>query len=96
METWQVDIVCPLCGAKSRANRIERHRNRKHPDCVQREFEQLILEDLSQGKAVIDTKRSVKSRANASATNAAARAKKSTKKIRGLVSGGAMGLGKNR
>ena len=96
METWEVDFVCPLCGAKTRANRIGRHRKRKHPDCAQHEFERLILENINQGKPILDTKRAVKSRANASATNAVVRAKTSTKRIHRLVSGGAIGLGKNR
>ncbi len=96
METWEVDIVCPLCGIKTRLNKIQRHRNRRHPEYSSKDYEALILEEFAKGNSLIDTKRAVKGHADAEATKALMKRKKYSKRITGVVSGGAVELGKKR
>lgn len=95
MKAWEIDILCPLCGIKTRLNKLQRHRNRKHPEYSLDEYESLIEKHIKDGMNLVDTKRVVTSHADATATKALIEKKKYTKKITSVVSGGAFGMGKN-
>ena len=96
MQPWEVDIKCPLCGAKVRLNRIEKHRNRKHPDISSEEFEAELVRSVSSDPSTVDTKRVVRSAADANGTKALMQARNLTKRVTSVISGGAIELGKRK
>lgn len=96
MQSWEVDIKCPLCGAKVRLNRMGRHRNRRHPDISSEEFKAQLVRLVSSDPSAINTKRAVRSAADANGTKALMQAKKHTKRVAIVFSGGAIGLGKRK
>jgi hypothetical protein len=94
MEDWQVDVKCPICGAKLRLNRMNRHRHRKHPEISCHHFERMLLNLASAGG--LSTKRVVETTPMRSSTHAFRDATKRGFGGRQIVSGGHPSLGKKR
>ena len=96
MQLWEVDILCPVCGAKIRFPRIKRHHKRKHSEYSYEEFEALIVSRAESGEQVFDTSRVVRTAAKAASTDAITKKRKYHKGAVNIFSGGAIGLGKKR
>lgn len=45
-----VRITCPLCGIQFSLSKLIKHRNKRHPDMSIEEFENLLAQNLKQGK----------------------------------------------
>ena len=96
MKAWEVDIICPLCGIKTRLNRLQRHKNRKHPEYTLHEYEELIETHIKKGAELFNTKRVPTSKVDAVATKLLMKQKGQIKRVTSIVSGGAIELGKKR
>jgi len=96
MESWEVDIVCPLCGMKYRLNKMIRHKNRYHHSFRIEEYEQLIINKYETQELIIDKRRVVKQgNFNLSATKLRMMSNNGSSKIC-IYSGGAIELGKSK
>ena len=96
MEAWELDVTCPLCGATVRANKLQRHRNRKHADVPIEAYETAIVAAARRDASTVSTKRAVKTAADATATKVLMKARHGTQGFAGVVGGGAFGLGKRK
>jgi uncharacterized Zn finger protein (UPF0148 family) len=96
MEDYDVDVKCPLCEAKTRLNRIERHKNRKHPEISVDEYQALIEQEFLEGKKVFDTRRVPKTKAPSSTTTTRYQDSMRLKGGKQVVPGGLPSLGKRR
>lgn len=96
MQAWQVDVTCPLCGGKFRLNRINRHKNRKHPDLSVNYIKKAIKDAHDNGQGVLDGRRIVNGGKIWSAGNATRERGKTSLGVTSMVRGGAVGLGKKR
>jgi hypothetical protein len=96
MEPWEIDVKCPLCSGTFRMDRLQRHRNRKHPEVSAKDFEAALMAAAENDLSLLNTKRAVTSAADAAGTKAIVRAKKYNKRVTEIVSGGAIELGKRK